>query len=141
MRLALQWVDSVKSPLPLDAISGELHKEQHIMSYLTISVLFCAVSFYIYGWSCLKTKYMAREFKRYRLSGFRKLTGILQLLGATGLILGLAYKPVAGFAAAGLSLQMACGLGVRIGIKDEWYQCIPAAFYMIVCGAIATQFL
>lgn len=104
-------------------------------------MLFCALSFYLYGWSCLKTKYMIREFKRYRLAEFRVLTGNLQLLGATGLIVGLFIPTIGGVAAAGLSLQMACGLGVRIRIGDSWFRCLPAIIYMIICGWAATQLL
>ena len=111
------------------------------MNTLHFVMLFCATSFYLYGWSCLKTEYMVREFKRYRLAEFRRLTGNLQLLGATGLLLGLLIKPIGGLAAAGLSLQMACGLGVRIRIKDSWFRCLPAITYMILCGWIATQLL
>lgn len=111
------------------------------MSNLTIAMLFCAVSFCLYGWSCLKTQYMVDEFKRYGLARFRKLTGNLQLLGATGLIIGLLIPAIGGLAAAGLSLQMACGLGVRVKIKDNWFRCLPAICYMILCGWIATQLL
>ncbi len=111
------------------------------MSTLSIAMVFCAISFYLYGWSCLKTEYMVAEFKRYRLSGFRRLTGKLQLLGATGLFVGLFVPMIGGLAAAGLSLQMACGLGVRIRIGDEWFRCLPAIIYMLVCGWISTQLL
>ena len=111
------------------------------MSILTAVTLFCAFSFYLYGWSCLKTQRMVAEFKRYKLSQYRRLTGNLQLLGATGLILGLLFPIIGGLAAAGLSLQMACGLGVRIRIEDTWVQCLPAIIYMLACGWIATQLL
>ena len=84
---------------------------------------------------------MIDEFKRYQLSHYRKLTGKLQLLGATGLILGLIIPLIGGIAAAGLSLQMACGLGIRVRIKDTWLQCLPAIIYMLACGWIATQLL
>ena len=84
---------------------------------------------------------MVAEFKRYRLARFRKLTGKLQLLGATGLLVGLFVPVIGGLAAAGLSLQMACGLGVRIRIGDAWFRCLPAIIYMLVCGWIATQLL
>lgn len=111
------------------------------MNYLSITMLVCAVSFYLYGWSCLKTRYMEVEFKRYRLARFRKLTGQLQLLGATGIILGMLIPIIGGLAAAGLSLQMACGLGVRVRIGDSWFRCLPAILYMLACGWIATQLL
>lgn len=109
------------------------------MSSLSAAMLFCALSFYVYGWSCLKTKYMLAEFKRYRLAHFRELTGKLQIAGATGLLIGMLIPAIGGLAAAGLSLQMACGLGVRVRIGDEWFRCLPAIFYMILCGWIATQ--
>ena len=111
------------------------------MSNLHIAMLFCAVSFCLYGWSCLKTEHMVAEFKRYRLARFRKLTGKLQLLGATGLIVGLLIPVIGGLAAAGISLQMACGLGVRIKIGDHWFSCLPAITYMLICGWIATQLI
>ena len=104
-------------------------------------MLFCALSFIAYGLGCLGTQRMAREFRRYRLSGYRVLTGRLQLLGAAGLLVGFALPMIGGLAAGGLSLQMACGLGVRIRLGDPWLQCVPAAFYMLLCGWIATQLL
>ena len=84
---------------------------------------------------------MIAEFKRYRLAHFRRLTGILQLLGATGLLIGIFMPWVGGMAAAGLSLQMACGLGVRVEIGDTWLQCLPAIFYMLLCEWVAIQLL
>jgi uncharacterized membrane protein YphA (DoxX/SURF4 family) len=103
--------------------------------------LFCALSFFAYGWGCLFTDHMVAEFKRYRLSSYRRLTGSLQLLGAAGLVVGLTLPWVGGLAAAGISLQMACGLGVRVKIGDTWVHCIPAASYMLLCGWLATQLL
>lgn len=111
------------------------------MNVIKFSMLFCALSFFVYGWCCLYTERMVAEFKRYRLSHFRRLTGILQLLGAAGLLVGLFVPWIGGMAAAGLSLQMACGLGARISIKDTWLQCLPAIFYMLLCGWIAIQLL
>ena len=111
------------------------------MNIIQLAILACALSFIIYGSSCLYAKQMIIEFKRYRLAHFRRLTGMLQLLGATGLLVGLLIPWVGGMAAAGLSLQMACGIGVRVSIKDTWLQCLPATFYMLLCGWIAIQLL
>jgi hypothetical protein len=104
-------------------------------------LLFCAASFLGYGLSCLVSAHMVDEFRRYRLSGFRKMTGVLQLLGALGLLAGLWQPVVGGIAAAGLSLQMACGLAVRIRIRDSLLQCLPAAAYMLLCGWLAAELL
>ena len=111
------------------------------MNGLTLLIIFCAVSFFAYGFSCLFSRHMVVEFNRYRLARFRRLTGILQVLGATGLLLGLVIPWGGGLAAAGISLQMACGLGVRVKIGDSWQQCLPATSYMLLCGWIATQLL
>lgn len=111
------------------------------MNLLHITMLFCSISFFAYGIGCLSTQRMVAEFKRYRLSRYRILTGRLQLLGAAGLLVGFVLPVIGGLAAGGLSLQMACGLGVRVRIRDPWLHCMPAALYMILCGWIATQLL
>jgi hypothetical protein len=107
----------------------------------SLLIVFCAASFFAYGWSCLFTDRMVAEFHRYRLARFRRLTGRLQLLGATGLLVGLYLPWLGGLAAAGIALQMACGLGVRVKIGDSWVQCLPATSYMLLCGWLATQLL
>jgi hypothetical protein len=111
------------------------------MNLLHFVMLFCALSFFGYGLSCLRTRRMVEEFKRYRLAEYRELTGWLQLLGATGLLVGLFVPLLGGLAAGGLSLQMACGFGVRVRLRDSWLQCAPSAIYMLLCGWIATQLL
>ena len=84
---------------------------------------------------------MVAEFQRYRIPQFRVLTGGLQVLAAVGLLAGLVMPFLGGIAAAGLALQMACGLGVRIKIGDAWHRCLPAAGYMLVCGTLAARLL
>ena len=84
---------------------------------------------------------MATEFARYGIPQFRVLTGILQLVAALGLLVGFFYPWIGALAAGGLSLQMACGLIVRIRIKDSIIQCLPAMFYLLLCAWLAKQFL
>lgn len=43
-----------------------------------ILILFCSLSFFAYGFSCLYSQRMVTEFARYRLSRYRTVTGILQ---------------------------------------------------------------
>lgn len=110
-----------------------------MLAYLTG---FTAVSFYLYGFSCLRSAHMAAEFERYGLARFRALTGWLQLAGALGLTLGIWGYPLMGFlAAAGLSLQMAFGVAVRVHLRDSGWQCLPALFYCALNGYIAYLFL
>jgi hypothetical protein len=99
--------------------------------------LFSALSFFGFGIACLSSPAMRLEFARYGLAPYRSMTGWLQLAGATGLVVGI-WLPPAGFAAAlGLSLQMLAGVGVRLRIRDPWFQCFPAAFYCILNAGLA----
>lgn len=75
---------------------------------------------------------MKKEFERYGLSQFQSTTGILEVLGALGLLLGLKYKLVLLISASGLALLMLLGFGVRIKIKDSFVQSLPAFFYMLL---------
>lgn len=75
---------------------------------------------------------MKTEFKRYGLSRFRMLTGILELLGGLGLLLGQ-YSPLLLLvSSSGLSLLMFLGLIVRIKTKDSLIQTLPALILMII---------
>lgn len=109
------------------------------MTTLTAILLFTAVSFLGYGLSCLFSPHMVVEFRRYGLPQFRRLTGGLQVLAAVGLFMGLFIPWVAGVAAVGLALQMACGLAVRIKIGDAWYLCLPAGAYLLICAWLASR--
>lgn len=108
-------------------------------------VFFCVltiVSFIGYGTSCLVARHMVVEFERYGLARFRALTGTLQLMGATGLFVGLIGFPLIGLlAATGLSLQMLLGFGVRLRIRDPWIQCLPSFAFMCVNGGLIYGFV
>ena len=104
----------------------------HLLAVMTI------VSFYAYGASCVASKHMVAEFERYGLAQYRQLTGYLQLLGATGLLVGLLVTPWIGLLAAiGLSVQMLLGFGVRLRIKDPVFQCLPSFTYIWVNAGLA----
>lgn len=109
-----------------------------MLSWLTI---FSALSFFVYGFGCVFTVHMAKEFERYGLAHFRVMTGVLQILGALGLTLGVFGFPVIGMLAAlGLSLQMFFGVLVRIRVRDHLSQCLPAFFYFCLNAVIAIGF-
>lgn len=88
-----------------------------------------AVSFLWYGASCLFSKHMVTEFQRYRLSPWRKLTGILQLLGSLGLIIGFYHPGIAMISGLGLAIMMLFGIMARIRIHDSLIQTLPAVIY------------
>lgn len=57
---------------------------------------------------------------------------ILELLGATGLIVGLKYNPILMISSLGLGMLMFFGLLFRIKTKDNIWISLPAAFYMVL---------
>lgn len=111
------------------------------MSYIYYLGFFNAFCFLFYGASCLFSEKMKLEFDRFQLTNqHRKLTGILQLTGAIGLIIGLLNSGVlAMLASAGLSLLMFLGVGVRIRIKDPIKDTLPAAFFALLNFFITYQ--
>ncbi|KRP37411.1 MAG: hypothetical protein ABS34_02860 [Opitutaceae bacterium BACL24 MAG-120322-bin51] len=108
----------------------------------TFFCLLTIVSFFCYGASCVFSAHMVVEFQRYGLAPFRLLTGYLQILGATGLLLGLLASPAIGLIASiGLSVQMLLGFCVRIRIRDNIGQCLPSFIYMWINAGLALEFL
>lgn len=104
------------------------------MIILNILILFIGVSFIFYGFGCFTSPKMKEEFNRFQLSSFqRKLTGMLQIIGSLGLILGYYFYDLIGFLAAfGLGLLMLAGFAVRLKIKDNFIQSFPSFFFAIL---------
>lgn len=99
--------------------------------FLFACILFSAISFLIFGYSCLTSLFMRQEFQRYGLNQYRRLVGFLQILGALSLLTGVFYRPLAVMGAGGLAVLMFMGLAVRIRIRDSFIQSIPALFYAL----------
>jgi hypothetical protein len=84
---------------------------------------------------------MIGEFKRFGLTAFqRKSTGILQLLGAIGLILSFFSVWIGLLSAMGLTSMMLVAFMVRISIKDSLTQSIPALIFLLVNSWITYVF-
>ena len=96
----------------------------------SVLILFSALSFTAYGAACFLSKYMKREFERYRLASQRTLVGGLQLCAALGLLAGLSQPWMGRAASGGLALMMLVAIGVRIKIKDTPLQTMPALIYL-----------
>ncbi|MEK9609902.1 MAG: DoxX family protein [Flavobacteriaceae bacterium] len=93
---------------------------------------FSAVSFLFYGISCFTSAFMVNEFVRYGIPQYRKLTGVLQLLGALGIIIGFWSIHLQLVSALGLSFLMLFGVVTRILIKDDLIKTFPALFYCLL---------
>jgi hypothetical protein len=106
---------------------------------LKILILFSSLSFIIFGVNCLYSKKMVFEFQRYGLKQYRKLTGLLQLLGSLSLIIGFWISSFRMVGSGGLAMLMLLGVLVRIRLKDKPYLLVPAIFYMclniVILGA------
>lgn len=102
------------------------------MSVLTILILISSFSFLFYGISAITASGMKTEFERYGLEKFRKLTGYLQLLGGAGLLAGLYIPIILSISAAGLSLLMLMGFGVRLKMRDGFLLSAPSFIFMLL---------
>ena len=110
-------------------------------SLTNLSVLVSSLSFYAYAASYFLSPHMKSEFKRFNLEKIGLLTVVLQILGATGLLVGLFFKPILSLAALGLSLLMLSGLIVRIRVKDGLLVSLPALFFLLLNAFILAESL
>lgn len=103
------------------------------MDLLTILTWLSSMAFIYFGINCFYSKFIISEFKRYDLPTFRKLTGLLQLLGAIGLLIGLYLYPILLLlASTGLCLLMFAGFTVRLKIKDNFIQSSPSFIFAVL---------
>ena len=102
------------------------------MPLIDLLTLVLIISFFVYGARCLFAEAMVHEFKRWGLPHLRYLTGLLEVLGALGLVVGGWFPWLRIFSAAGLALLMLCGILVRIRVKDTLFQTLPAVLFLVI---------
>ena len=102
------------------------------MIFMDGLIIFIAVSFMFYGFACLFSQHMIEEFRRYGVPQFRRLIGLLEVAGASGLLLGYLIPVVQVLAAGGLALLMLCGCILRIKIRDSAIQILPAFIFLVL---------
>jgi hypothetical protein len=97
------------------------------LDLLTVLTWFSSIAFIYFGINCFYSEFIISEFKRYKLPEYRKLTGILQVLGAVGSLIGLYFYPeLLILASTGLFLLMLAGFVVRLKIKDNFVNSSPS---------------
>ncbi len=89
-----------------------------------------------YGVTCLTTTHMVAEFERFGLARFRRTVGLLEVLGALGLLASYWYRPLLLPAAGGLTLLMLLGVGTRLRLRDSAAETAPAALFCVMNGFI-----
>ncbi|NEN22359.1 hypothetical protein G3O08_02440 [Cryomorpha ignava] len=100
------------------------------MDVVKICILISSLSFFAYAVSYFISPQMKKEFKRFGLEKIGLLTIILEVMGATGLIVGLKFNLILTISSLGLALLMLSGLIVRLKLKDSIWISFPALFYM-----------
>jgi len=106
------------------------------VTLLTSCALLSSVLFTVAGVSCFVGTDMRREFTRFGLDRLRVLTGVLELLGAGGLVVGLWWPPVLRLAAGGLALLMLAAMAIRARQRDGAWLMFPAALLVGLNGVI-----
>jgi hypothetical protein len=95
-------------------------------------IIFSGISFIIYGSLLFISTKMQNEFKRFQLDKFITLTGILEILGGVGQLVGLKFNFILLISSGGLALLMLLGFGVRLKIKDSFWQTMPSLLFMLL---------
>ena len=108
---------------------------------LVVLALVSGLSFVYYGLKVLFRPASRGEFERYGMPAVRQLAGVLEVLGGTAVILGLAIAPLGALAAAGLTALMVLGLIVRVRIHDAPRLMVPAASLGALNAVLVVLFL
>ena len=75
---------------------------------------------------------MILEYNRWGYKKFRKTIALLQFLGGFGLLIGLHFPLLLTIVSALLILMMIIAIYVRIRIKDNIINALPAILYAIL---------
>jgi uncharacterized membrane protein YphA (DoxX/SURF4 family) len=103
------------------------------MNPATIIIYFTGLSFIAYGINSFVSKRMINEFKRWGLEDKRKIIGICQFIAGIGIILGSEFKTVLISSAIFIIMMMIIAIVVRIRIKDDISDIMPAIAYIVLC--------
>jgi len=108
------------------------------MDEFNIIIVFTAISFIAYGINSFISNRMILEFKRWGLEKRRKEIGGFQLICGIGTLIGLKLNSILIFSSVILIIMMLVAVYVRIKIKDNISEIIPALAYLIL-GIIILQ--
>ena len=86
----------------------------------------------LYGINSFISKRMEKEFKRWGLSGKRQSIACCQLIGGVSLLVGLEWNTTLIISSAFLGAMMLVAIGVRIKIKDDLSDIVPAFAYLVL---------
>ena len=100
---------------------------------ITSLTIFNSTAFLVYGLLCIFTKYMVKEFKEFGLSKYRVLTGLLEICGGVGSLIGHFWSPhLYIFSTFGLTLLMLLGVYARVRVGQPWQKSIQALIFFFL---------
>tara|TARA_B100001250_G_C19308461_1_gene575123 strand:+ start:31 stop:363 length:333 start_codon:yes stop_codon:yes gene_type:complete len=102
------------------------------MDIKSIVTVFTALSFIVYGINSFISKRMISEFKRWGLEKRRKLIGVCQFITGLGLLIGFQINIILMISSLCLIIMMLCAVYVRIRIKDNISDILPAIAYLLL---------
>ena len=106
------------------------------MTQLALLSIVSSLVFIVYGVFCAFTPSMVADFHRFGLDNLqinlRILTGVLEILGGAGLLIGLKWRPALWLSAAGLALLMLIAFGVRLKMRDSVALSAPSFLLMLL---------
>jgi len=110
------------------------------LDLLSALIWFSSLAFFFFGINCFISEFIIKEFERYGLPVFRKLTGFLQIFGAIGLLIGFFFTPILLLlASTGLTVLMLAGFIVRLKIKDNFIKSSPSLTFAAINLFIALK--
>ena len=102
------------------------------MSLVNALTFLSGIAFLVYGFLCASSTSMVADFQRFGLERLRILTGVLEILGGAGLLIGLMWTPALRAASAGLALLMLIAFAVRLHMRDGFTASSPSFLLMLL---------
>ena len=102
------------------------------MDVYKIIMIFTSISFILYGINSFISPKMITEFKRWGLEKRRKEIGSFQLACGIGILIGLKSNYILIASSLILIIMMLVAIYVRIKIKDNVSEILPALAYLIL---------
>ena len=109
------------------------------MDIYNIIIVFTAISFIIYGVNSFISNKMILEFERWGLGKRRKEIGSFQLACGVGMLIGLKLNFIMVISSVILIIMMLVAVYVRVKIKDNISEILPALAYLILALIIFQQ--
>jgi uncharacterized membrane protein YphA (DoxX/SURF4 family) len=107
-----------------------------MVDYFLILALFTGLSFVAYGINSFISKRMKSEFERWNLKKERKAIASCQLIGGATLLFGLESNIMLLLSSSFLGVMMLVAIGVRIKVRDNISDILPAFAYLVLSAII-----